>query len=167
MYEGVSRCDTGDMPTQIPFEGPMLGAALTVVGLIISWVVWRRKGAASGLRAIAWSLLPRAAGLLGLMGILVGLVGDLVRFFTNLVFSPIAWAGVAVASIAVMLWVIGGLMRARGAGTRAGPETKEAPAGTTPAARASTAKPVSGKPASGGTDDFDDIEALLRKRGIS
>lgn len=153
------------MPTQIPFEGPMLGAALTVVGLVISWVVWRRRGAASGLRAVAWSLLPLAAGLVGLMSILVGLVGDLVRFFANLVFSPIAWAGVAVASLAVVLWVAGGLVRSRGAGAKTPSAPKAAPAGKTATAPGVGAPAPKSAPA--GDDDFDDIEALLRKRGIS
>ncbi|MFC7745191.1 hypothetical protein ACFQXA_36345 [Nocardiopsis composta] len=40
----------------------MLGAAITIVGLLISWLVWRRRGAAAGLRGVAWSLVrsPRA-----------------------------------------------------------------------------------------------------------
>ena len=101
------------MPTQMPFEGLLLGAALTVVGLIISWVVWRRKGASAGLRAVAWSLLPLAFGLIGLMGLLASLAGQLVRFFGGLVFDPLAWAGVVVAGVAVVLWTIGRLLRGR------------------------------------------------------
>ena len=38
-----------------------LTAGLTLVGLIISFFVWRRRGAAAGLRGVAWSLLPLAA----------------------------------------------------------------------------------------------------------
>lgn len=145
------------MPTQIPFEGPMLGAALTVAGLVISWVVWRRRGAASGLRAIAWSLLPLAAGLIGLMSILVRVVGDLVRFFANLVFNPIAWAGVAVASLAVVLWVSGTLLRRRGGGAEAKAPTAD---------RAAPPGVGAPAPAAGKDDDLADIEALLRKHGI-
>ena len=39
---------------------PLCGG-LTLLGLIASWVVWRRRGAAAGLRGVAWSLLPLAA----------------------------------------------------------------------------------------------------------
>ena len=34
-----------------------LCAALTAVGLALSWLTWRRKGARRGIRAAAWSLL--------------------------------------------------------------------------------------------------------------
>ena len=50
------------------FEGVAwlpLCAGLTVVGCILSWVAWRRRGAGAGLRGIAWSLLPVAAYLTG------------------------------------------------------------------------------------------------------
>ncbi|GLU48871.1 cellulose synthase [Nocardiopsis ansamitocini] len=157
------------MPTQIPFEGPVLGAALTVVGLIVSWLVWRRKGAAPGLRAVAWSLLPLAVGLMGLMTILWRLVADVIGFFASLVFNPIVWAGVALTGLAVVLWVAGGFMAARGIGVRAGAKRPTAAAGGAaegaPQVAAPKAKPAAA-PTSGADDDFDDIEALLRKRGI-
>ncbi|MFC7327233.1 cellulose synthase [Marinactinospora rubrisoli] len=166
------------MPTQIPFEGPMLGAALTIVGLLVSWVVWRRRGAAAGLRGVAWSLLPLAAGLMGLMTILWRLVSDLAGFFAGLVFNPVVWAGVVVAGLAVVLWVVSGVMRARGVGTRgrraadggakapatgSGGRPAVSGAGTGPAAGASAA---GGKRADSADDDFSDIEELLRRRGI-
>ena len=44
-----------------------LGVTLTAVGLLLSGLVWRRRGAASGLRGVAWSLLPLAAALIGLL----------------------------------------------------------------------------------------------------
>ncbi|RCV52431.1 cellulose synthase [Marinitenerispora sediminis] len=173
------------MPTQIPFEGPMLGAALTIVGLLVSWVVWRRRGAAAGLRGVAWSLLPLAAGLMGLMSILWRLVRDLAGFFAGLVFNPVVWAGVAVAAVAVVLWVVSGVMRARGLGVRerrpsgggaakpaAGSGDRPAVGGAGPAAGAAPGaagaagkKPRTGA-ASSGDDDFSDIEELLRRRGI-
>lgn len=166
--------------------GPMLGAALTVVGLLISWVVWRRRGAASGLRGVAWSLLPLAAGLMGLMTIVWSLVGDLVGFFVSLVFNPIVWGGVAVAALAVVLWVVSGVMRARGVGVRKSGEPAAAEQGTRPAGgiasggagaaqhqqakqpeqakQAKQAKQDQGGQAAG--DDLSDIEDLLRKHGI-
>ncbi|CAM3901940.1 hypothetical protein GCM10009799_16280 [Nocardiopsis rhodophaea] len=165
------------VPEQLPIAGPMLGAALTVVGLLISWMVWRRRGTAAGLRGVAWSLLPLAAGLMGLMTILWRLVFDLSRFFTSLIFNPIVWAGVAVAGLAVVLWVVSGIMRARGLGTggaTSAPKAAEAGAGAAPgitgAQPASTPSPKQSKQpkqsAQSGDDDFSDIEALLRKRGI-
>ncbi|GAB3213500.1 cellulose synthase [Marinactinospora thermotolerans] len=159
------------MPTQIPFEGQVLGAALTVVGLLISWGVWRRKGAAAGLRGVAWSLLPLAAGLMGMLTVLWGIVADLVRFFARLAFDPLVWAGVAVAGLAVVLWVVSGIMRARGAGGR---RPKAADAGAPKAAQGPRTPQVEASPGTGGArpakasedDDFSDIEELLRRRGI-
>ncbi|WP_245646267.1 cellulose synthase [Nocardiopsis trehalosi] len=166
------------MPEQLPIAGPMLGAALTVAGLIVSWVVWRRRGPAAGLRGIAWSLIPLAAGLMGLMAILWGLAADLAGFFAGLVFNPVVWAGVAVAALAVVLWVVSGVMRSRGVGTRgraaaprgaAGPKAT-APRGAAPPIAApgpaAGRRPAPGTPAGRKDDDLDDIEALLRKHGI-
>ena len=41
------------------WAGPVC-LAVTVVGLVLSVVAWRRKGARSGIRGMAWSLLPLA-----------------------------------------------------------------------------------------------------------
>lgn len=157
----------------------MLGAALTVVGLIVSWILWRRRGAASGLRGVAWSLLPLAAGLMGLMTILWRLVTDLVGFFVSLAFNPIVWAGVVVAGLAVVLWVVSGVMRARGVGVRKAAGSPEAEQGRGSAGAVDSAGGgavgaggTAGKGAQGakqqssGDDDLGDIEDLLRKHGI-
>ncbi|GAA4901449.1 hypothetical protein GCM10023405_22440 [Streptomonospora salina] len=162
----------------------MLGAALTVVGLIVSWILWRRRGAASGLRGVAWSLLPLAAGLMGLMTILWRLVTDLVGFFVSLAFNPIVWAGVVVAGLAVVLWVASGVMRARGVGVRTGAAAPAAEPGRGAAGSVESAAGAGGAAAAGaqgaadaqgakkkqqqagGDDDFGDIEDLLRKHGI-
>ena len=44
------------------WAGPVF-IAVTVAGLILSGIAWRKKGARSGIRGIAWSLLPIAAWL--------------------------------------------------------------------------------------------------------
>ncbi|MBB5431571.1 cellulose synthase [Nocardiopsis composta] len=168
------------MPETLPIAGPMLGAAITIVGLLISWLVWRRRGAAAGLRGVAWSLVPLAAGLLGLMGTLWRAVADIVGIFAGLLFNPMVWAGVVVGGIAVVLFVASGFMRARGMGVRdpkaaekpkaAGAGQAEGIAGPAPTAPQPGAQQPrkaqkKGKPA-GGDDDFGDIEDLLRKHGI-
>jgi len=53
---------------------------LTAVGLVASWLLWRRKGPARGLRAGAWSLLPLAAYLTGGI-VLIGRIGSAVGRF--------------------------------------------------------------------------------------
>ncbi|KUP97108.1 cellulose synthase [Thermobifida cellulosilytica] len=155
------------MSTQMPFEGLLLGAALTVVGLIVSWVVWRRRGASAGLRAVAWSLLPLAFGLIGLMELLASLVGQLVRFFVGLVLDPLAWAGVAVAGLAAVLWTTGRLLRRRGSGASGAAAEQKAAPGRPDAPAVGGAPSRKPQAPAGADDDFAEIEALLRKRGIT
>ncbi|MBB4932066.1 hypothetical protein F4561_002886 [Lipingzhangella halophila] len=158
----------------LPITGWILGGGLTVVGLVISWFVWRRRGAASGLRGVAWSLLPLAAGLVGLMTTIwrVGyiLVTDTLSFFVGLALNPVVWAGVIVAGLAVVLWVVSGVMRARGIGTNQRPRAAEATAGGDSSAAVTSGKqqPASSSQtkSEGGDDDMGDIEDLLRKHGI-
>lgn len=156
------------MEDQIPFAGEMLGATLFLVGLIVSWVLWRRRGAASGLRGLAWSLLFLAAGLTGLIEALWGFGSQLL----GSILSPVLWAGVATGGLAVVLYVVSGVMKARGVGT-AGRRRKTPPEeGADQAEGGADAPQVSqGGSAGGGQsqggDDFSDVEELLRRRGIT
>jgi len=137
-----------------------LGLTLTLLGLLLSVLLWRRRGAATGVRAVAWSLLPAAAGLTGTLRLLWGIGEDVASWAVRLVFSPVVWIGLVLAGISVVLFVVSGAMRARGSG---GARAREVEAGgPTPAA-----KPPKGraKPAVG-DEDMDDIEAILRKHGI-
>ena len=176
MRETGAEWETDDMASELMTAGLPLGGALTLVGLLISFFVWRSKGAAAGLRGVSWSLVPLAAGLLGLLSAVSQFVSSIFTILVNLVFNPIVWAGVALTGLAVVLYIVSGMMRSRGVGSRprvvplpdrVGP----APAGSErPAAGgAAPAGKVGGAPAKGGDDDlsdFSDIEALLKKRGI-
>ena len=154
-----------------------LGLVLTLLGLGISVVVWRARGAGHGLRAVAWSLVPLAAGLTGLLRLAWEVLDSLLEWAVRLVFSPLVWLGVAVAVVALLLHVAGGVLVRRAHRTGSGRTgVSGAPRaevhGTRPA-------PVSSRPASGKqprkqrkqddqlVDDQDDIEAILRKHGIS
>ena len=165
------------MASELMTAGLPLGAALTLVGLIISFFVWRSKGSAAGLRGVSWSLVPLAAGLLGLLGAVSQFVGSIFTILVNLIFNPIVWAGVVLTGLAVVLYIVSGVMRARGVGVKTkggastGPEGATAPAepGRPAAGGGVPAGKVGGAPSKGGGDDlsdFSDIEALLKKRGI-
>ncbi len=150
-----------------------LGLVLTVVGLLVSVLVWRSRGAAAGLRGVAWSLLPVAAGLTGTLRLLWQIGDSVVSWATRLVFSPVVWLGLATAGVSLMLFALSALMRSRGVGTKTGRDTRrvdgeQAPSlprerSAKPAAPGRSAKPS--KPAVG-DEDMDDIEAILRKHGI-
>jgi hypothetical protein len=162
--------------------GLVLGGGLTLAGLVISFFVWRAKGAASGLRGVAWSLLPLAAGLIGLMNAVWQFAMSIFGILVGLLFNPAVWAGVALAGLAVVLYVVSGVMRARDVGTRPGrAKEPKAAGGADGAAEPGAAKPgaapaapgakgkVGPAPKTGAADDLSDlgdIEELLRKRGI-
>lgn len=128
----------------------LISLTITVLGLLASWGVYKSRGVASGMRGAAWSLVPMAAYMTGLTG-----------FFVSLVFNPLRWAGVILAGLAAVLYVTSGVMLRRRAEARGETAPK--------AAKGGKAKAVEQKPsaAASGDPDLADIEAILRKRGIS
>ena len=91
---------------------PLCGG-LTGLGLVLSYLAMRRRGMGTGLRWAAWSLLPMAAYLTGSiemfwkMGVAIG------DFAKGFVFSPRVWSGIALAGVAVVLFIVSGPMRRR------------------------------------------------------
>lgn len=133
-----------------------ISVAVTAVGLLGSWAAYRRRGAASGMRGAAWSLVPIGAYLTGLT-----------KFLVDLAFSPVRWTGVAVLGLGAVLYMASGVMlRRSGAATAPEREGAQAPA------RRSAGAPSAPKGAveRGGTapdPDLAEIERILKKRGIS
>jgi hypothetical protein len=139
-----------------------LGLLLTVVGLVLSLLVWRRRGATAGLRGIAWSLLPAAAGLTGTLKLVWDIGDEIASWAARLVFSPVVWAGIVLAGVSLMLFALTAAMRARGVGRSSASGKGGGDAQQLPQQRsAKKAEPaVQDK-------DMDDIEAILRKHGIT
>ncbi|MGI5329251.1 hypothetical protein [Actinomadura nitritigenes] len=138
----------------------LISLGVTLVGLVVSWGVYRRRGAASGMRGAALSLVPLAAAMTGVT-----------EFFVDLAFSPVKWAGVGVAGLAVLLYLTSGAMLSRRAGggsddgdgrpaARGKSEPKAAGRGGRPRGEVGGAQP-SGDP------EMAEIEKILRDRGIS
>ncbi|MEU7747482.1 cellulose synthase [Nonomuraea sp. NPDC049158] len=164
-----------------------LCAGVTVAGLVLSFLAFRRRGAAAGMRMAAWALLPLAAYLTGALQSLWTVGATIVSFVTSLIFNPTVWAGVAVTGLSVVLFVASGFMRGRKLKlARDGKPGKAAEAPAAPQQRAvgqrtgqtagqtagqATGQPA-GKPAAAAAkknndDDFSDIEDILKRRGIS
>jgi hypothetical protein len=161
-----------------------LCAGLTGLGLVLSYLVGRRRGLGSGLRGAAWSLLPLAAYLTGSVKMFwkIGVaIGDFAKGF---VFSTEVWSGIAVAGLAALLFVVSGpLRRRRDKGGRRGQDQQAVGAATTRAAgrdiaprTASVAttpsaqtpvKARKGKSAPDDDDDLGDVEDILRRHGIT
>ena len=149
-----------------------LALVLTLLGLAVTFLSWRRRGAAAGLRALAWTLVPVAAWLTGTLRLVVAVVEDVANWAVRLAFSPTVWAGLVVAGVAVLLWFVSGRMLARGIGVRAVTGRRERSVGPAGAPAPSPARPAKQK-AQGRSrkqdDDLegmDDIEAILKKHGI-
>ena len=164
---------------------PLCGG-LTGIGLVLSYIAMRRRGLGTGLRWAAWSLLPLAAYLTGSiemfwqMGVAVG---DFAKAF---VFSPKVWAGIALAGLAVVLFVVSGPMRRRGVDRGQDQQAAESGAGralaqdpaaagrgqlaTRQAATVPAPNPAKGRKARNANDDDDDlgeVADILRRHGIT
>src|SRR5579875_543678 len=118
-----------------------LCAALTGVGLVISYFMMRRRGLGSGLRGAAWSLLPVAAYLTGSIEMFWKIGTAIGNFAAHLVLSPKVWSGVGVAALAGVLFVASAPAKrrrkrarkeARGGGAEA-VSARDGAAGTVPA----------------------------------
>ena len=143
-----------------------LGLVLTIVGLGLSVLVWRRSGAGHGLRAASWSLLPLAAGLTGLLELVWEMLDAVLSWATRLVFSPVVWLGLVVAGVAVVLHVAGSFL-VRRSRPAVGPK-QAAPAGELPSGPPATRRSKRPKKSADAVvEDQDDIEAILRRHGIS
>ncbi|MBV9382941.1 MAG: cellulose synthase [Streptosporangiaceae bacterium] len=172
-----------------------LCAGLTGIGVVLSVTIGRRRGMRAMLRGVAWSLLPLAAYLTGSIEMfwkIGSAIGDYAKSF---VFSPKVWSGIAVAGLALVLFVAsGGRRRARarrraareGTGTDVVPagDQRAVPAASRPAATATAGDAAKvpvvadtraaagakrGRKGGGDADDDDmrEIEEILRRRGIS
>lgn len=152
-----------------------IAATLTALGVVGAVLAFRRRGAASGLRVLGWALLPMAIVLTGLARLLYTVVAETVRWVGGLVISPTVWAGIALFLVSfVLLGTAGVLRRRRGTTASRGAQG----AADRPSTSASTSqKPTSGKAepkkavGKGEQNDplegFEEIDEILKRRGIS
>ncbi|MFG3096894.1 hypothetical protein [Streptomyces sp. NPDC048202] len=137
-------------------------SAVSAAGLGIAAVTAYRKRFLTAVRIAAYSLIP-----VGL--VMTGAVGWLART----AFSPLAWAGFGVLGAS---WALFALTRAveRRRGTRAARAVTAVPVSPSASApalgrnadRGSGSAAAPSAPAKSSSDDFSDIEAILKKHGI-
>ncbi|ANH39459.1 hypothetical protein I601_3048 [Nocardioides dokdonensis FR1436] len=148
-----------------------LAITLTVLGGLYTVVAWRRRGLVPAMRGAALTLLVPAAYLTRTLRMFTRIADAVTDWALGLVFSPAVWTGVALAGVSALLLVGARLLTRRrqrtGTPLKAGRREKagkpvEPGRGDRPAAVEQGGK---GRPAI--DDDLADIEALLRKRGIS
>lgn len=156
---------------RVPAESAVLlplAAGLALLGVLIALVAGRRGRRGRMLQGIALALLPLALYLTGLLGLVWDAVVAVGRWVSSTVLSPTVWAGLALLALVVVLWVVGGVLA-----RRAPKRTKADRAAGKPAATASSSKAVTSRggqspqrQAAAQDDDMDEIEALLKSRGI-
>lgn len=172
-----------------------LALGLTILGLILSYYAYRRRGLRPAMMGTAWSLLPIAAYMTGAIEMLWKVGVAIGQFGTGFVFSPMKWAGIGVTGLAIALFLAaGGRVRRKAsrearkaaragrkaeetAGSSAPPALAKSRAGTpgtqilptrrdqVPAERPAAASAKASRKAAD-DDDMKDIEDILRKRGI-
>jgi hypothetical protein len=93
-----------------------LALGLTILGLVLSYLTYRRRGVRPAMLGTAFSLLPIAAYLTGALEMLWKIGAAIGQFGTSFVFSPEKWAGIGVTGLAVALFLAaGGRQRRRAA----------------------------------------------------
>ncbi|MDQ0829828.1 hypothetical protein QF032_001672 [Streptomyces achromogenes] len=145
-------------------------SAVAAAGLGIAVVTAYRKRYLAAARIAAYALVP-----LGLV------MTGIVEWVADTAFSPTAWAGFAVLGGAWALFATtraverrrGGTRKERRAAARAAHSEAVAPAASAPSlgqsarpASGPASRPASAPRANGASDDFSDIEAILKKHGI-
>jgi hypothetical protein len=147
-------------------------AGLAILGLVVCFFWGRRRGAAAGLRGVAWSLLPVAAYLIGAIELLWRFGSAIASFASSFVFSPRVWAGIIVALVSVLLFVVSGRLRSRArrrSGGQAAPKAAGAGTGTGATAAGKPGKAVAApkrQPAVVDDDVLGDAAEVLRRHGI-
>jgi len=85
-----------------------LAAALTALGLVLSYLTYQRRGLRPALMGVALSLLPTAAYLTGAIQMLWKVGVAIGQFATGFVFSPEKWAGIGLTGLAIALFLAAG-----------------------------------------------------------
>jgi hypothetical protein len=143
-----------------------LALALTLLGGFYTYLAYQRRGLTAAVRGGAITLLPLAAWLTGVLELLTEIGGAVGDWGADLAFSPTMWLGAGLAGLAAVLFVVSGFLADRGVGAKPSEpkpprKAKELPASSTPAQ-----PPVVGVD-SGVDAEMAEIEAILRKRGIT
>ncbi len=149
----------------------VLGVLLLAVAVLL-WVRHRRG------RAVQWfglALLPIGLYLTGVLTLLVDGARELIRWIQQQSGTTVVWVGgVALIVLFVLLWIIGGRVAirhlsnravARAEGGAGNPLIGSGPA-TRPEQPAKQPPRASKQAAAKSDDGMDEIEALLKKRGI-
>ncbi|RYP86046.1 cellulose synthase [Nocardioides guangzhouensis] len=141
-----------------------LTAALTVLGALYTVRAGRKRGSAAAVRGVAITLLPPAAFLTGTLELVTDVTTATVDWATGLVFNPFMWFGLVLAGLSVVLFGVSSRM----SGRQQAQQQKKSGGAVSAPATGKGLPPSSGRKAEPIIDDdLADIEAILKKRGIT
>lgn len=169
--------------------------AIGVLGLILAVLLWVRDRRGRAVQALGFAALPVGLYLTGLLRMVWDAVVAVIRWAGSIVFNTTIWAGFGLIALAVVLWIVGGMVASRnrtrravekarggdaatgsgraavGRGTAgaAGAAATTGATGSTVAGKAQHANPAAkaGKGKQAESDpEMDEIEAILKNRGI-
>ncbi|MFE7749736.1 hypothetical protein [Streptomyces sp. NPDC057428] len=144
-------------------------SAVSAAGLGIAAITAYRKRFLTATRIAAYSLVPVALVLTGV-----------IDWLSDIVFKPTVWLGFGLLALAWLLFMITRAVERRGGRTRkerkaargASTDGAVAPAASSPSLTSGTGESAAPgresakKPKQGSGDDFSDIEAILKKHGL-
>ena len=141
-----------------------LAFALSILLGVVTFFRWRSQGLVVALRWAGWTVLPLAAWLTGVLELAFEVGQSVGDWAVDLVFKPSVWLGIVLAGVAGALFGASALLRNRGLG---GGREDGAPSASVEAPKLKKAPRRGRADAAIGDDDLGDIEAILRKHGIS
>lgn len=152
--------------------GALAFALSTLLG-VVTFFRWRSRGFVAGLRGAGWTILPVAAWLTGVLELGFDVADSVGDWAVHVVFSPVVWLGIVLAGVSGVLLGVSSFLdnrgRVKGDGTP--PAALEAPKQRRAKGSSSKGSLSKGSSSKGraaiGDEDLDDIEAILRKHGIS
>ena len=142
--------------------GALAFALSTMLG-VVTFFRWRSRGFVAGLRGAGWTILPVAAWLTGVLELGFDIADSVGHWAVHLVFSPVVWLGIVLAGVSAVLLGTASFLDNRG---RLKGDGTTPPALEAPKQRGKKGSSSKGRAAIG-DEDLDDIEAILRKHGIS
>jgi hypothetical protein len=149
------------MPDYQDIAWAPLTLGLSGIGFALSWLAWKRRDLAAGVRGIGWSLLPIALYLTGLLKVGWTIGSSLGNWALDLVFSPKVWLGLMLGGLSFACFGTSAWLQSR---RRSSVE----PAGTADAVT-TPGKQLTRKSKSTPAvdDEFAEIEQILKNRGIT
>jgi hypothetical protein len=142
-----------------------LTLSLTILGGLYTWFAFRSRGFVAGLRGAGLTVIPVALLLTDTLEMVTKIGSAVGDWAVHLAFSPVNWIGILLAVLSVGCFVTAGFLSERGVGVAKGEAKAEAKGDrkALPRGKGQKADPVLADV----DPEMAEIEALLRKRGIS